>query len=98
MSSLQFPGLPEPFAILTDRLIILPTPIAVSSVTYRMMYARLHADAGFCRMGFGRDFPLKNWSDSETRSFIETRDIERSWKKYSLGDFAVGLRGSSRSD
>ncbi|KAJ6109611.1 hypothetical protein N7486_001846 [Penicillium sp. IBT 16267x] len=98
MTSLQFPGLPEPFAILTDRLIILPTPIAVSSVTYRKMYARLHADAGFCRMGFGSDFPLKNWNDSETRSFIETRDIERSWKKYSLGDFAVGLRGPSQSD
>ncbi|KAJ5993151.1 hypothetical protein N7451_008875 [Penicillium sp. IBT 35674x] len=98
MSSLQLSGLSEPFAILTDRLIVLPTPIAVSSVTYRKMYARLHADAGFCRMGFGSRFPLKNWNDSETKSFIETRDIDRNWKKYSLGDFAVGLRGSSQPD
>lgn len=98
MSSLEFQGLPEPFAIITDRLIVLPTPIAVSSVTYRKMYARLHADAGFCRMGFGSRFPLKTWSDSETQSVIETRDIGRSWKKYSLGDFAVGLRGSPQSD
>ncbi|KAJ5663928.1 hypothetical protein N7507_004659 [Penicillium longicatenatum] len=98
MSSLQFPDLHEPFAILTDRLILFPTPIAVSSPTYRKMYARLHADAGFCRMGFGSGFPIKNWSDNETQSVIETRDIERSWKKYNLGDFAVGLRGSSQSD
>ncbi|KAJ5554325.1 hypothetical protein N7513_004284 [Penicillium frequentans] len=98
MSPLQVSGLPEPFAILTDRLVLLPTPIAVFSATYRKLYARLHADAGFCRMGFGSDFPLKNWSDSETHSFIETRDIDRNWKKYNLGDLAVGLRGSSQSD
>ncbi|KAJ5987003.1 hypothetical protein N7451_011368 [Penicillium sp. IBT 35674x] len=98
MDSLQLSGLSEPFAILTDRLIVLPTPIAVSSATYRKMYARLHADAGFCRMGFGSRFLLKNWNDSETKSFIETRDIDGNWKKYSLGDFAVGLRGSSQSD
>lgn len=98
MSSLQSQGLPEPFAIITDRLVVFPTPIAVSSATYRKMYARLHADAGFCRMGFGSRFPLKYWNDSETGSFIETRDINRSWKKYSLGDFAVGLRGSPQPD
>ncbi|KAJ5938191.1 hypothetical protein N7454_004533 [Penicillium verhagenii] len=99
MTSIHFSGLSEPFALLSDRLILVPTPIAVSSATYRKLYAKLHADAGFCRMGFGSRFPIKNWSDSDTREMIETRDIARSWKKYDVGDFAVGLLPeSSRSN
>lgn len=54
-------------------------------------------------MGFGERFPVRNWNDDETRDMIETRDIERSWVKRGLGDFAVGLRpqqkfGGSRPD
>lgn len=44
-------------------------------------------------MAFGEHFPARNWSDDETREVIETRDIKRSWERYGLGDFAVGLRG-----
>ncbi|KAJ5752540.1 hypothetical protein N7520_009457 [Penicillium odoratum] len=98
MGSLQISYISEPFAILTDRLILLPTPIAVSSATYRKLYATLHADASFCQMGFGNRFPVKNWSDDETRNMIETRDIALSWTKFDLGDFAVGLRECQFND
>lgn len=92
MNAPQTHGLLEPFAILTPRLVLLPTPIAVSLATYRAHYAGLHSDVGFCEMAFGHHLPPRNWSDSETREVIETRDIEVSWKRYGLGDFAVGLR------
>lgn len=85
-------GLFEPFAILTPRLVVLPTPIAVSLIAYRAHYAGLHSDVNFCEMAFGHHFPPRNWNDNETREVIETRDIERSWKRYGLGDFAVGWR------
>ncbi|CEJ59435.1 hypothetical protein PMG11_08060 [Penicillium brasilianum] len=97
MTSPSYVGLSEPFAILTPRLIVIPTPIAVHVAPYRALYAALHADAGFCRMGFGESFPVKNWNDDETRDTIETRDIRRSWQKHGLGDFAVGLRPQLRS-
>ncbi|KAJ5414628.1 hypothetical protein N7509_001255 [Penicillium cosmopolitanum] len=88
----------QPFAITTPRLIILPTPIAVSLKPYRQLYAALHADASFCEMGFGTHFPVRNWTDDETRGVIETRDIGRSWRRYAIGDFAVGLRETVQSD
>ncbi|KAF3399917.1 hypothetical protein F1880_008315 [Penicillium rolfsii] len=89
-------ALPEPFVILTPRLVAIPTPIAVHVTSYRTLYAELHADVGFCRMGFGERFPVRNWNDDETRDTIQTRDIERSWEKRGLGDFAVGLRPGQR--
>lgn len=49
-------------------------------------------------MAFGDHFPARDWSDDETREVIETRDIERSWKRHDLGDFAVGLRAVSGSN
>ena len=84
----------ESFAILTPRLIIFPTPVAVSSNSYRALYSRLHADATFCQIAFGEHFKARNWSDDETREVIETRDIARCWNPRGLGDFAVGLRKS----
>ncbi|KAJ5693279.1 hypothetical protein N7462_002702 [Penicillium macrosclerotiorum] len=87
----------EPFVLLTSRLIILPTPHAVSLDTYRTLYASLHADTNFCQVAFGHHFPARNWSDDETREVIETRDIARSWKKHGLGDFALGRCVSSET-
>ncbi|KAJ5215456.1 uncharacterized protein N7498_001863 [Penicillium cinerascens] len=84
----------ESFAILTPRLIIFPTPVAVSSKSYRALYSSLHADATFCQIAFGERFKARNWSDDETREFIETREIARCWNPRGLGDFAVGLRKS----
>ncbi|RAH39948.1 GNAT family N-acetyltransferase [Aspergillus brunneoviolaceus CBS 621.78] len=84
-----------PFAILTPRLIILPTPIAISSPTYRKLYASLHANPDFCTMGFGAHFPVRQWTDPETREVIQTRDIARCWRVRGMGDCAVGLRPSS---
>ncbi|OGM50900.1 hypothetical protein ABOM_000695 [Aspergillus bombycis] len=94
----------EPFVILTPRLIVLPTPQAVASSSYRRLYASLHADKAFCEMGFGVHFPPRQWSDDETRDVIQTRDITRCWEVRGMGDFAVGLRppeislGSSSND
>ncbi|KAL4894246.1 GNAT domain-containing protein [Aspergillus ambiguus] len=85
----------ESFAIITPNLFILPTPIAVSLVKYRTLYARLHSDESFCQMGFGPHFAARHWNDDETRKVIEIRDINRSWKRYALGDFALGLRPGS---
>ena len=92
MASPPIHPLSEPFAILTPRLVIVPTPIAVHIATYRALYGALHADAGFCRMGFGERFPVRSWNDDDTRDMIETRDLERCWQRRGLGDFAVGLR------
>ncbi|KAL4935302.1 hypothetical protein BDV06DRAFT_207282 [Aspergillus oleicola] len=85
-------ALPEPFVLLTKRLVLIPTPIAVDLPAYRALYAAFHADPNFCKMGFRDHFPATQWSDFETRQVIEIRDIDRSWKKLGLGDFAVGLR------
>ncbi|RMJ28371.1 hypothetical protein PHISP_00758 [Aspergillus sp. HF37] len=85
---------PENFAFLTPRLILLPTPTAISQPSYRSLYSELHSDPAFCEMAFGDHFPPRTWDDEETRAVIETRDIECSWKKRGLGDFAVGLRES----
>lgn len=98
MGCIKLDGGIQPFVMTTPRLIIVPTPIAVSLKPYRTLYAGLHSDASFCEMGFGSHFPPRNWNDDETREVIETRDIGRSWNKHAIGDFAVGLRGSSGFD
>ncbi|KAJ5133172.1 hypothetical protein N7448_001797 [Penicillium atrosanguineum] len=97
MTSLQ-PQPSESFAILTPRLIIFPTTFAISSKSYRALYAALHADENFCQVAFGEHFQARNWSDDETREWIETRDIGRCWNPRGLGDFAVGLRESISLD
>ncbi|KAJ5096962.1 hypothetical protein N7456_007683 [Penicillium angulare] len=86
------------FLILTPRLILLPTPFAVSVSAYRKLYAELHGDASFCGMGFGPHFLPRKWSDDETREVITTRDIQRSWEKYSIGNFAIALRDQPLGD
>ncbi|KAF9889449.1 hypothetical protein FE257_007351 [Aspergillus nanangensis] len=88
----------DPFAILTPRLILIPTPVAINVNSYRALYASLHADVHFCSMAFGDHFPARNWDDAQTRTVIQTRDIDRSWNRHHVGDFAVGLRGPAHSD
>jgi RimJ/RimL family protein N-acetyltransferase len=80
-----------PFAIITPTLILVPTPIAINVQSYRALYAKLHADPTFCTMAFAHHFPPTNWTDSETRETIHTRDVVRCWEKRGMGDFAVGL-------
>ncbi|CAG8933604.1 unnamed protein product [Penicillium salamii] len=81
----------KPFVIVTPRLIIIPTPTAVSINSYRSLYSSLHANVAFCEMAFGHHFPPRTWTDEETRDVIQTRDIERCWGRRDLGDFAVAL-------
>ncbi|CAG7939445.1 unnamed protein product [Penicillium olsonii] len=81
----------EPLVLITPRLIIIPTPTAVSLSSYRALYSSLHANAAFCEMAFGHHFPPRTWSDDETREVIQTRDIQRCWERRDLGDFAVAL-------
>jgi GNAT superfamily N-acetyltransferase len=80
------------FALVTDRLLVVPTPRAVSVKPYRALYASLHANKDFCRMGFGDDFPVQAWTDEETIDVVTKRDIQRCWAANGLGDFAVALR------
>lgn len=82
----------EPFVILTPRLLVLPTPHAISSRYYRSLYASLHADKAFCEMAFGDHFSPVQWSDEKTHDAIQRGDINVCWKLRGMGDFAVGLR------
>ncbi|KAH6880638.1 hypothetical protein B0T10DRAFT_495063 [Thelonectria olida] len=80
-----------PLALITSNLILVPTPLSVSSSSYRALYAALHKDASFCEMGFGDHFPARAWTDQETYQTITGRDINVAWRNRGLGDFAVGL-------
>lgn len=80
------------FALLTPRLILVPTPLAISIPSYVALYADLHADAAFCEMGFGSAFPVQARTQEQMQQVIATRDITRSWDKRAMGDFAVGWR------
>ncbi|KAF2183498.1 acyl-CoA N-acyltransferase [Zopfia rhizophila CBS 207.26] len=82
----------SPFALLTNRLILVPTPTAISLPSYLALYASLHARSSFCEMAFSSHFPATTWSDEQTIKVINTRDIVRCWRKRGMGDFAVGLR------
>lgn len=86
------------FILLTPRLVLIPTPLAVNIKSYVNLYASLHADAAFCEMGFGASFPARNWTEEETREIILTRDIARCWQERHLGDLAVGLRSTAQID
>lgn len=85
-------NVPTTFALLTRDLILIPTPLAISSGSYLSLYASLHANTAFCEMAFGPHFPAREWSIDETREVVQTRDIERCWKRRGMGDFAVGRR------
>ncbi|KAF4463195.1 Acyl- N-acyltransferase [Fusarium albosuccineum] len=80
-----------PVALIASNLVLVPTPIAIASPSYRALYASLHADASFCQMGFGDHFPARSWSDEETYQSILTRDVNNDWRNRGVGDFAVGL-------
>lgn len=86
------------FVLLTPRLVLVPTPLAVHNQSYLALYASLHADAAFCEMGFGANFPAKDWTEEETREIVLTRDIARCWQPRNMGDFAVGLRSAAQLD
>ncbi|KAL4866947.1 hypothetical protein BDV12DRAFT_172112 [Aspergillus spectabilis] len=81
----------HPFALLTNKLILLPTPIAISIRPYRKMYAGVHATPDFCNMAFGEHFAPQVWSDDDTREVIQSRDIARCWERRGMGDFTVGV-------
>lgn len=84
--------LQSPFILLTERLIIVPTPIAIRYNAYVHLYGRLLASESFCQMAFGPHFLARDMSDDETKNVIIARDLQRCWKRTGLGDFAVGLR------
>ncbi|KAH6618788.1 GNAT domain-containing protein [Boeremia exigua] len=84
--------LQKPFVLTTERLLIVPTPIAILHAAYVHLYGSLHASEAFCQMAFGPHFLARELSDEETRNVILTRDLERCWKRRGLGDFAVALR------
>ncbi|KAJ8117780.1 hypothetical protein OPT61_g1108 [Boeremia exigua] len=87
--------LERPFVLITERLVIVPTLIAIRYTAYVRLYGSLHANQAFCQMGFGPHFLVREWSDEETRNVILTRDLERCWKPRGLGDFAVALRAKN---
>lgn len=80
-----------PVALIKSNLILVPTPVAISSPSYRAFYASLHADTSFCEMGFGEHFPARSWTDEQTYEIISTRDVNNDWRTRGVGDFAVGL-------
>ncbi|KAF9698097.1 hypothetical protein EKO04_003537 [Ascochyta lentis] len=92
MSVPQSEYLQSPFVLITDRLIIVPTPVAVRYNAYVQLYGSLHASEAFCQMAFGPHFLARELNDEDTRKMIVIRDLERCWRKRGLGDFAVGLR------
>ena len=89
---------PPPFALVTPRLILLPTPTAISIPPYRALYARLHGDVSFCEMAFGKHLLASDWDDDRTLKIIETRDVVRCWERRGMGDFAVALRRPEHAD
>lgn len=91
--------LPIPFVLVTERLVIVPTPIAIQYDDYVQLYGSLHASEAFCQMAFGPHLLAREWSMEDTRNTIFTRDLERCWKGRGLGDLAVALRSKEdRSD
>lgn len=84
--------LESPFVLVTDRLVIVPTPIAIRYAAYVRLYGGLHASEAFCQMAFGPHFLARELSFEDTKNIIITRDLERCWKRRGLGDFAVALR------
>jgi hypothetical protein len=92
MSSQISDYLQNPFILLTERLIIVPTPIAIRFIAYVQLYGSLHASEAFCEMAFGPHFLARKMSDESTKNVILTRDLERCWQRRGLGDLAVALR------
>ena len=87
---------PNPFAIITPRLIILPTPSAISIPAYRLMYAHLHSLPSFCTMAFGHHYLPRETSDPDMITHLQGK-IASTWTSTGLGDCAVGLLSSPLS-
>jgi len=86
------------FVLVTPRLIIVPTPLAISIPSYVTLFANLLADTSFCEMGFGDKFPVVKRTQEEMHKSIATRDVAQCWEKRGLGTFAVGWRPKEWSD
>ncbi|KAK2612716.1 hypothetical protein QQS21_001333 [Conoideocrella luteorostrata] len=86
-----------PFVLVTDRMVFVPNPIAVSIKAYRALFKRLHEDHTFCDMGFGDSFPARPWTDDEIRDLLQS-DVTRGWGGKNMGDFAVGLLPCNSSE
>jgi RimJ/RimL family protein N-acetyltransferase len=87
----------KPFAIITPRLILLPSYLAIDNPSYRALYSSLHRIPSFTTMAFGSAWGTKDW-DTSTIFPIITREIQRSWQVRGMGDFGVGLRVHSAKD
>ncbi|KAH7162028.1 GNAT domain-containing protein [Dactylonectria estremocensis] len=83
----------NPFVLATKRLIMVPTPTAISLPSYHALFASLHANELFCRTAFGDQLPAANWSKEKTHEVI-LNDVVRRWGLRGMGDLAVGLRAS----
>lgn len=80
------------FLLITERLIILPTPFAISDASYLSLYAALHADEKFCSMGFGTSWPARKWDQDQVHEQV-LNEIKVNWEGIAeMGDCAVGLR------
>ncbi|KEQ90667.1 hypothetical protein AUEXF2481DRAFT_33755 [Aureobasidium subglaciale EXF-2481] len=79
------------FYIRTSRLILLPTPLAIKCLAYRELYSSLHRNPEFTSMAFGASWGIKDW-DVDSIVFIISREVQNSWWKRGMGDFAIGLR------
>ncbi|THV65744.1 hypothetical protein D6D28_08866 [Aureobasidium pullulans] len=79
------------FALITDRLVLLPTLQAIDIDAYRELYASLHSMPEYTTMAFGESWGVKDWTTSSVREII-AREVTRSWKVRGMGDFAIGLR------
>ena len=79
------------FLIVTDRLVLVPSPTAVKARPFRDFFRAVHADKGFTSMGFGDDWLPSTWSDDEVHEFILGRDVARRWGVRQMGDFAVAV-------
>ncbi|THZ74653.1 hypothetical protein D6C85_03346 [Aureobasidium pullulans] len=84
------------FAIIADRLVLLPTPQAIDIEAYKELYASLHRMSEFTTMAFGETWGVKDWTTSSVREII-AREVTRSWKVRGMGDFAIGLRSEHQN-
>lgn len=84
----------QAFALLTGRLILLPTPLALHVRGYTDLYAALHGDVEFCTMAFGTgpdSFQPVDWTTDDKVLEVVKREVTRSWEVRGMGDFAVGI-------
>lgn len=80
------------FLLLTERLIIIPTPFAIADTSYLSLYAALHASEQFCTTGFGDSRPAKVWTQQEVYDEV-LKEVTMNWGgPAKMGDCALGLK------